>query len=56
LYEHGFVRANKPFVHNYILGLGGREIKTGDLLEALRTSCKHSVEKFQATKWIGLKI
>jgi pyruvate/2-oxoacid:ferredoxin oxidoreductase alpha subunit len=56
LYEHGFVHANKPFVHNYILGLGGREIKTGDLLEALRTSCKRSVEKFQATKWIGLKI
>jgi pyruvate/2-oxoacid:ferredoxin oxidoreductase alpha subunit len=56
LYEHGFGGANKPFVNNYILGLGGREIKTRDLLEALRTSCKRSAAKFQATKWIGLKI
>jgi pyruvate/2-oxoacid:ferredoxin oxidoreductase alpha subunit len=48
--------ARKPFIHNYILGLGGREIKTQQLLDALTESCR-SPEKFDdAPRWIGLKL
>lgn len=46
----------KPLIHNYILGLGGREIKTQHLLETLRESCA-SPEKISDTPgWIGLKL
>ena len=47
---------NRPFVHNYILGLGGREIKTPDLLTALRTSCTNFTEIGDDPQWIGLKL
>jgi pyruvate ferredoxin oxidoreductase alpha subunit len=47
---------NKPLVHNYILGLGGREIKTQHLLDALTASCA-SPDTFEDTpRWIGLKL
>jgi len=45
-----------PFVHNYILGLGGREIKTVDLFNALKDSCTRHDGKDSGTRWIGLKI
>jgi len=47
---------NRPFVHNYILGLGGREIKTPDLLNAFRTSCTDSHKIDDEPQWIGLKL
>ncbi len=47
---------NRPFIHNYLLGLGGREIKTQHLLDALTESCT-SPETFGDTaRWIGLKL
>ncbi len=48
--------ANRPFVHNYILGLGGREIKTGDLMTALRSSCTQREQIGDTPRWIGLKL
>jgi len=47
---------NRPFIHNYILGLGGREIKTQDLLEALRNSCADREKMNNTPEWIGLKL
>ncbi|MDA3894734.1 MAG: pyruvate ferredoxin oxidoreductase [Desulfobacteraceae bacterium] len=47
---------NKPSVHNYILGLGGREIKTDQLLECLRNSCKQPETIGDEPQWIGLKL
>ena len=47
---------NRPFVHNYILGLGGREIKTPDLLDAFRTSCTDFRNIGDDPQWIGLKL
>ncbi len=46
----------RPFVHNYILGLGGREIKTIDLYNALKDSCTASEAKVDTPRWIGLKL
>ena len=47
---------DRPIVHNYILGLGGREIKTQHLIDALTESCS-SPETFGDTpRWIGLKL
>ncbi len=47
---------NRPFVHNYVLGLGGREIKTGDLAGVLRNSCTENMSRTEEPGWIGLKI
>ncbi|MFH2067442.1 MAG: pyruvate ferredoxin oxidoreductase [Pseudomonadota bacterium] len=47
---------DRPFVHNYILGLGGREIKTPDLLHAFRTSCTDFSKISDEPRWIGLKL
>jgi pyruvate ferredoxin oxidoreductase alpha subunit len=49
-------RKKRPFVHNYILGLGGREIKTSDLYEAFKDSCLNGDKADVGLKWIGLKI
>lgn len=48
--------AGRPFVHNYILGLGGREIKTEDLWTALKNSCTKKEQIGDAPMWIGLKL
>jgi pyruvate ferredoxin oxidoreductase alpha subunit len=48
--------ARKPLVHNYILGLGGREIKTQQLLAALTESCGSPDGFDDAPRWIGLKL
>lgn len=46
----------KPVLHNYIVGLGGREIKTQQLMDALNESCS-SLDAIEDTpRWIGLKI
>jgi pyruvate/2-oxoacid:ferredoxin oxidoreductase alpha subunit len=47
---------NRPPVHNYILGLGGREIKTDHLVEALRNSCKQPETISDEPQWLGLKM
>jgi len=47
----------KPNVSNYILGLGGREIKTDHLCDTLRESCQNLTPPADdAPKWIGLKM
>jgi pyruvate/2-oxoacid:ferredoxin oxidoreductase alpha subunit len=56
LYHHGACGARLPFVHNYILGLGGREIRTVDLADALKNSCMEGGTSSDALRWIGLKI
>lgn len=53
LYRHA---DSKPFVANYILGLGGREITTQDLYEALKASCSPDGGAGEETRWIGLKL
>ena len=47
---------SRPFVQNYILGLGGREIVTRDLYDALKLSCTGKPDKTDDIRWIGLKI
>ena len=44
----------RPSVRNYIVGLGGREIKTADLLAAFRASC--TTTDHETPQWIGLKL
>ena len=51
-----YAAEDRPFLHNYILGLGGREIKTADLAEALRRSATPSAETPKDPEWIGLKM
>jgi pyruvate ferredoxin oxidoreductase alpha subunit len=56
LYSFTGSKKKRPFVHNYILGLGGREIKTSDLYEAFKSSCQDGTKAGVELKWIGLKI
>jgi pyruvate/2-oxoacid:ferredoxin oxidoreductase alpha subunit len=46
----------RPFVRNYIVGLGGRDIRTADLLAAFRSSCTATGYETDAPEWIGLKL
>lgn len=46
----------RPLIHNYILGLGGREIKTHHLEKALRESCADPGAIGDTPVWIGLKM
>jgi len=46
----------RPAIHNYILGLGGREIKTDQLVECFRNSCRHPETIDDEPQWIGLKL
>lgn len=46
----------KPAIKNYILGLGGREIKTQHLIDALTESCSAPEAIEDAPSWIGLKL
>ena len=47
---------SRPFIHNYILGLGGREIQTRQLREALYQSCTQAAASADMPRWIGLKL
>jgi len=51
-----YAKTDRPFVRNYILGLGGREIKTSELADALRNSCRPSSATTDRPEWIGLKM
>jgi pyruvate ferredoxin oxidoreductase alpha subunit len=44
----------RPFMVNYILGLGGREIKTSDLYDAFKKTCTASLSEPEIPEWIGL--
>lgn len=46
----------RPIIQNYILGLGGREIKTEHLIEALTDSITASGAKGDSPQWLGLKL
>ena len=46
----------RPELEHFILGLGGREIRTADLEDALRHACTRGKEAVPAMGWIGLKI
>jgi pyruvate ferredoxin oxidoreductase alpha subunit len=48
--------STRPLIHNYIVGLGGREIKTAQLLNALTQSCASSGPIEDTSHWIGLKL
>jgi pyruvate/2-oxoacid:ferredoxin oxidoreductase alpha subunit len=48
--------APRPFVRNYIVGLGGRDIRTADLLAAMRAACLTADDRGDACEWIGLKL
>lgn len=46
----------KPRIKNYILGLGGREIKTQHLIDALTESCGTPEAIDDVPSWLGLKL
>ncbi|PLX80596.1 MAG: pyruvate ferredoxin oxidoreductase [Desulfuromonas sp.] len=50
----------RPTLHNFITGLGGREIRTEDLYQAVKTSCEpgnqSSPEQTDTPQWIGLQL
>ncbi|MDY6904244.1 MAG: pyruvate ferredoxin oxidoreductase [Thermodesulfobacteriota bacterium] len=46
--------SDRPLMHNYILGLGGRGINTRDLVDAVRTSCTRPETVGPLPQWIGL--
>jgi pyruvate ferredoxin oxidoreductase alpha subunit len=54
LYEHLAGTGALPFVQNFILGIGGREIRTDDLMQTLKAATKSRVSK--EPTWIGLKL
>lgn len=51
-----YTAETRPFVHNYIVGLGGREIKTHQLHEALTESINKEAAIGDEPQWIGLKL
>jgi pyruvate ferredoxin oxidoreductase alpha subunit len=54
LYEHLAGTGALPVVQNFILGIGGRDIRTEDLTQTLRAAAKNRVAKDPV--WIGLKL
>ncbi|MFC1863423.1 transketolase C-terminal domain-containing protein [Thermodesulfobacteriota bacterium] len=46
----------RPIMQSFILGLGGREIKTNDLYAVLKEACTTSEPKTGESIWIGLKL
>lgn len=45
---------NRPFVHNYIIGLGGRAIKNEDLSLAIKHSVSSGMALDNDPQWLGL--
>jgi pyruvate/2-oxoacid:ferredoxin oxidoreductase alpha subunit len=46
----------RPLMENFILGLGGREIRTADLYENLKKSCTPLQGVSNTPGWIGLRL
>ena len=50
----------RPQLHNFILGLGGREIRTADLSQTLKTACLQPAqslpEQTDTPHWMGLQL
>ena len=46
--------SSRPFLRNYILGLGGRTYKTSDFIDAIRESVEKGSEQSPEPGWIGL--
>jgi pyruvate ferredoxin oxidoreductase alpha subunit len=56
LYPQNGSSGKRPFIRNFILGLGGREIKTSHLYDAFKGSCTNGAPHQEGLAWIGLKI
>ena len=54
LYEHRTGKGALPVVQNFIAGIGGRDIRTEDLIQTLRDATKSKVVRQPV--WIGLKL
>ena len=54
LYEYLAGTGSLPVIQNYIVGIGGREIRTDDLTKALKAATKGRVSPEPV--WIGLKL
>ena len=54
LYEHLQDGTKRPWVRNFIAGIGGREIKTAELTETLRGAITGT--RSAETNWLGIKI
>jgi pyruvate ferredoxin oxidoreductase alpha subunit len=50
----------RPQLHNFIVGLGGRDIRTDDLYQTLKTACQQPAqslpEQTDAPHWMGLQL
>jgi pyruvate ferredoxin oxidoreductase alpha subunit len=46
--------SSRPFLRNFVLGLGGRSYKTSDFHGAIRESAENGSEPFDNPGWIGL--
>jgi len=51
---------NRPRLHNFIVGLGGRDIRTDDLFQTLKEACRQddsvAPEQQDPSHWIGLQL
>jgi pyruvate ferredoxin oxidoreductase alpha subunit len=51
---------SRPQLHNFIVGLGGRDIRTDDLYQTLKTACLQEAlgtpEQNDTPQWIGLQL
>ena len=46
--------SKRPFIHNYIIGLGGRLIRNEDLMEAIKQSASTAEDMDNKPQWLGL--
>ena len=46
----------RPLIQSFVLGIGGREIKTKDLYRVLKKACTTPKPKTGESVWIGLKM
>ena len=46
----------RPVIQSFIVGIGGREIKTNDLYGILKEACTTPKPKTGESIWIGLKM
>jgi len=50
-----YTQEKRPLIHNFILGLGGQEIKNVDLYDAIKQSCSAPETDNDTTRWLGLE-